>query len=434
MSDLCNPNPSKETACCAAPAHKQTAAACTQTAAACTQTAAACAAEKPAQEACGSAHPAANGPFKRFKEMIPNALAFVKDAKAKGQKVARIFCEYTPRELFFAAGVIPVCMCGGQESTIAEAEKDLPNNLCPLIKSSYGHALKKSNPFLEMADLLVAETTCDGKKKMYELLGRTRPMYVLELPQKPDESIAFAHWLEEIRMLKARIEELAGRQIGEPCLRQAIERMNQERDLRRELSYLAASNPPLISGNEVLLAKSIVSLIPCDLAAYRILIEEIKQRPSPYAGRPRILLTGVPNPHGAEKVMEIIESAGGAVVAQENCSGVKPIMDNISLEGDLLENLARKYFDLPCSCMTPNPGRIDLLDRLIDDFKPDGVVDLVWQACHTYNIESQLIRERARSTWNLPFLKLETDYSPSDKAQLSVRIEAFLELCSNRIF
>lgn len=365
--------------------------------------------------------------------MIPNALAFVKDAKAKGQKVAGIFCEYTPRELFFAAGVIPVCMCGGQESAIAEAEKDLPNNLCPLIKSSYGHAQKKSNPFLEMADLLVAETTCDGKKKMYELLGRTRPMYVLELPQKPDESIAFAHWLEEIRLLKKRLEELAGRTIGEGCLRQAIEKMNQERDLRRELSYLTAANPPQIGGNEVLLAKSVVSLIPCDLAAYRSIVDEIKKRPSPYAGRPRILLTGVPHPHGAEKVMEIIENVGGVVVAQENCTGLKPIMDNISLEGDLLENLARKYFDLPCSCMTPNRRRLELLDRLIEDFKPDGVIDLVWQACHTYNIESHLIRERARSVWNLPFLKLETDYSPSDKAQLAVRIEAFLELCPSRI-
>jgi len=44
-----------------------------------------------------------------------------------------------------------------------------------------------------MADLIVAETTCDGKKKMYELMGQTRPVYVLELPQKPADSDAMAH-------------------------------------------------------------------------------------------------------------------------------------------------------------------------------------------------------------------------------------------------
>ncbi len=391
-----------------------------------------CCSSKSVQSTCESSSPSSNGLFKRFQEMIPNALSFVKEAKAKGRKIAGIFCEYTPRELFFAADVLPICMCGGQESTISEAEKDLPSNLCPLIKSSYGHSLLHSNPFLEMADLLVAETTCDGKKKMYELLGRTKPIYILELPQKPNEEIAFSHWLQEIRMLKTRIEELAGRKIGETCLRQAIENMNRERDLRRKIAYLAAQNPPLISGNEILMIKSILSLIPCDMAAYQNILEMIPKRPSPYSGRPRILLTGVPNPHGAEKVMEIIENAGGVVVAKENCTGLKPIMDNVSLEGDLLDNIARKYFELPCSCMTPNKRRFDLLDRLIHDFRPHGIVDLIWQACHTYNIESYEVRQKTQTLWNLPFLQLETDFSPSDRAQLKVRVEAFLELCSNR--
>ena len=132
-----------------------------------------CSQEKKPQTSacCQSASPSADGLFKRFKEMIPNALAFARQAKSQGKKIAGIFCEYTPRELFFAADVIPICMCGGQVSTIPEAEKELPSNLCPLIKSSYGHHLLKSNPFMEMADLLVAETTCDGKKKMYELMS-----------------------------------------------------------------------------------------------------------------------------------------------------------------------------------------------------------------------------------------------------------------------
>ena len=101
-----------------------------------------------------------------------------------------ILCEYTPRELIMAAGGVPVCLCGGSRETIPAAETQLPANLCPLIKSTFGYHLEKRNPFLEMADLIVGETTCDGKKKMYELMSETRPVYVLELPHKVDDEDA----------------------------------------------------------------------------------------------------------------------------------------------------------------------------------------------------------------------------------------------------
>lgn len=382
------------------------------------------------QTSCHST--SSDGPFQRFQQMIPNALTYAKQSKEKGTKIAGIFCEYTPRELFFAAGMLPICMCGGQESTIAEAETELPSNLCPLIKSSYGHALKQSNPFMEMADILVAETTCDGKKKMYELLSYRKPMHILELPQKPDDETAFQHWLHEIELLKKKLEAITGQSITDESLLEAIQNMNEERLLRRDLAYLSAEDPPLASGKEVLLLKSSLSLIPCDLTAYKTLYSYLKNRPSPYSNRPRILLTGVPIPHGAEKVMNIIEEAGAIVVAQENCTGLKPILEDVPENGAPLENLARKYFEMPCPCLTPNQNRTQMLSKLINDFSPCGIVDLVWQACHAFNIESELIRRQANQSWNLPYLKLETDYSPSDTAQLRVRIEAFLELCQTR--
>ena len=116
--------------------------------------------------------------------MIEHCYEYAVAAKAAGRPVVGILCEYTPRELIMAAGGVPVCLCGGSAKTIPAAEQHLPANLCPLIKSTYGYHVLRSNPFLEMADLVVGETTCDGKKKMYELMAETRPMYVLELPHK----------------------------------------------------------------------------------------------------------------------------------------------------------------------------------------------------------------------------------------------------------
>lgn len=82
--------------------------------------------------------------------------------------------------------------------------------------------------------------------------------------------------------------------------------------------------------------------------------------------------------------------------------------------------------------MSPNDGRINLLKELIKEFFVDGVVDLTWQACHTYNVESFFIQEMVKDHQDMPFLHLETDYSDSDTEQLRVRIEAFLEMIYER--
>ena len=145
---------------------------------------------------CGGAS-TGDGPFAWFGQMIDHCVAYASAAKASGRPVVGTLCEYTPRELIMAAGGVPVCLCGGSAKTIPAAEQHLPANLCPLIKSTYGYHLLRTNPFLEMADLVVGETTCDGKKKMYELMAESRPMYVLELPHKSGDPDALEYWVRE---------------------------------------------------------------------------------------------------------------------------------------------------------------------------------------------------------------------------------------------
>ena len=182
-----------------------------------------------------------------------------------------------------------------------------------------------------MADLLVAETTCDGKKKMYELLGQQYPMHVLELPQKPDDPDAFEHWVSELKKLKNVLEKRFSTTITDEKLRGAIRLMNQERKFKREIAGLMkAENPPL-TGQELLDMKSLVACMPDDHQQYEKAVKMLPGRKlkPPAGSRVRVLLTGVPLPHGAERVMDIIEDNGGLVVAQENCTGLKPVLDDI---------------------------------------------------------------------------------------------------------
>jgi len=175
--------------------------------------------------------------------------------------------------------------------------------------------------------------------------------------------------------------------------------------------------------------KSIVSGLEPDLHQYEAaLASYAAEAPAAPPDQVRVLLTGVPLVHGAERVLEIIEDAGAVVVAQENCTGLKPILDDVDLdEADLLRAIARKYYHLPCSVMTPNTRRFETLRALAAAFRPHCVIELVWQACLTYDIESLQVRKLAEEELHLPYLKITTDYSPSDSARISARVEALFE-------
>ncbi len=367
--------------------------------------------------------------------MIRRCLDHARNAKAQGRPVVGILCEYTPREVILAAGGVPVCLCGGSAEMAVLAEEHLPANLCPLIKSTYGYGLSRTNPFLEMADLIVAETTCDGKKKMYELLGERYPMMVLELPQKPDDADAAHHWHRELCKLRASLEERFGVTVSTEALRTATALMNRERGLRRRLAAFMTEEDPPLSGRELLDLKSLISGIPEDLEFYGRLIETFGA--SPRSGsrdaRTRVLLTGVPIPHGSEKVMDLIETNGGVVVCQENCTGLKPILNDVPEDApDLLAALATHYLHLPCSVMTTNTRRMELLAALAEQYRAECVIELVWQTCLTYDIESYRTRTLCEQSLNLPYLRIETDYSPSDNARITTRIQALFETVEGR--
>jgi benzoyl-CoA reductase/2-hydroxyglutaryl-CoA dehydratase subunit BcrC/BadD/HgdB len=361
----------------------------------------------------------------RFADMTSHALDYVQARKAEGRPIVGIMCEFTPREVILAAGGVPVCLCGGSNDTIAAAEQHLPANLCPLIKSTYGFHLTRSNPFLELCDLVVAETTCDGKKKMYELMAETRPMHVMQLPQRVDDAASSALWRHEVRRLASELERCCAVRITPEALRQASMTMNRERELRLRLAGLMADDQPRLDGRQLLELKSLVAGDPADLAEYARLLAELPARPATDAVR--VLLTGVPVPHGAEKVVDLIEGHGGRVVVHEHCTGIKPLLLHVDeTAAEPLDAIADAYLHLPCSVMTANDRRLDSLRALTAQFRPACIIELVWQACLTYDIEAQRVK-RLAGELGLPYLRIGTDYAPGDAARITVRLEALFE-------
>lgn len=372
--------------------------------------------------------------FETFAEQRRNSFLTVKKIKEQGIPVVGSYCTYFPTEIAMAAGAATVSLCSTSDETISAAEEDLPKNLCPLIKSSYGFAKTDKCPFFYFSDVVVGETTCDGKKKMYELMGEFKNVFIMELPNSQRDAV-LPMWKDEILRLKAYLEELFGVEITEEKVREAVKLNNDIRRAMKNFYSVMQHEPAPIKGGDLFKVLYGTGFnfnrkqIPADLAALTEKIEKEYADGKMLDSRPRILITGCPIGGVTEKVIRAVEDNGGVVVAFENCSGAKSQDRLVDEEAeDIYEAIARRYLDIGCSVMTPNPNRLELMGRLIDEYQVDGVVEMTLQACHTYNIESSTIRKYVTTKKNIPYMSVETDYSQQDVGQLNTRITAFLEM------
>ncbi len=357
--------------------------------------------------------------------------------KAKGGKVVGLYCVFVPEDLIMAAGAIPVGLCAGTQFSVPDAEEVLPRNTCALIKSSFGFKVSRICPYLEASDFVVGETTCDGKKKMYEILGEYHPMYVMEVPQKKT-ALGRALFLDELQGLKGKLEMETGVTITAENLAEATSLVDGKRRALQRLQNARKGRPAPISGLDALLVSQISFYD--DIARFtekvNALCDELEARvgrgegPFP-ADAPRILVSGSPMSAPNWKLHRVIEDSGAVVVGEESCVGTR-YFSYLTGESDgrlesRLKAIADRQLETHCACFTPNDERLEDILELASGWAVDGVVHYTLQFCHTFANEAVKV-ERALAKENIPLLRIESDYSDEDTGQLKTRVEAFLEM------
>lgn len=373
--------------------------------------------------------------FETYGEARKAGFLQMKELKEQGARVVGMFCSFVPTELVYAAGALPVGLCAFTDEPIPAAEANLPRNLCPLIKASYGFALTDTCPYFYFSDFVVGETTCDGKKKMFELLGEIKDTYVMQLPHRRDKA-ALAFWREQIIAFQHKLEAFYGITITEEDIRTAIRRKNRERDVMRRFLELGKLDPAPMSGYEMGTRIDAGSFSfdleercsDVERRTAQVLAQWQAREDKTPSRRPRLLITGCPNAGVREKIIRAVEELGANVVAFDTCNGIREKVESVDESNpDVYDALARKYHNINCSVMSPNDSRRDYIGRMIDEYKVDGVIEMVLQSCHTYDMETFFIRRFVTREKGLPYLNIETDYSQADKGQINTRLAAFLE-------
>ncbi len=365
----------------------------------------------------------------RIKELL--------DEKKEGRKIIGSYCVFVPEEIVLAANATLIGLCSGADFAMEEVEKYLPRNTCALIKSSFGFKLGKVCPYLESADMIVGENTCDGKKKAYETLGGlVNNLYVMDIPQV--KSVQGRELLkQEYARFKESVENLTGRKITIESLKEAIKTVNAKRAAMHRLSSLRKYDPAPISGLDALLANQVFFYDNPGrfTASVNRICDELEKRIEDKKGvfpekTPRILISGCPQAVPNWKLPYLIETSGAVIVGEESCVGERGVRNLTDDSGqtidEMMEAIVDRYFKVDCAIFTPNQERCDHVKEMFNEYNADGVIHYGLQFCQPYIMESIPV-EKALEDSEIPTLRIETDYNMEDAGQLKTRIEAFIE-------
>ncbi len=359
------------------------------------------------------------------------------DEKASGRKIIGSFCVFVPEEIALAANATLVGLCSGADFAMEAVEQLLPRNTCALIKSAFGFKLGKVCPYLESADMIVGENTCDGKKKAYESLGHlVDNLYVMDLPQMKTEN-GKALLKGEYLRFKEAVETLTGVTITVESLKSAIGVVNAKRAALHRLSSLRNADPAPISGLDGLLANQVSFYDnPARFtASLHKICDELETRIQDKKGAfpektPRILVSGCPQAVPNWKLPMIVETSGAVIVGEESCVGERGTRhltaDTGNTVDEMMDALVDRYFQVDCAIFTPNEQRLLNIQEMAAAYKADGVIHYGLQFCQPYLMESIPV-EKALEEKGIPCLRIETDYGMEDMGQLKTRVEAFVE-------
>ena len=340
---------------------------------------------------------------------------------------------YLPEELVLACGAIPVGLIrGGDHSVVELAGAYICRWIDTFCRAQIGYGVSGEDPYYSVLDLLAIPITDNHIRAVSDVLAYNTEIQIFPfgVPHTKDEH-ALDYYLQGITRLKERLQDLTGVEITDSKLKGAISLCNRERELFREISLMRKSTHIPISSREFA-ALNHGSFLADKAVMVEILesvYQELKERSTPSQEAPRILLTGSTLALGDNKVLDLIEEAGGVVVMEDFAEGIRPYWEGVKTNGDLMENLAHCYFwqRVPPAWFRPGRQRLDFLVKLAKDFNVAGVIWYQLMYRESYKLESYYFPDILKKDTGLSMLTVESDYDAAERGPMQTRIETFIE-------
>ena len=372
--------------------------------------------------------------MERLSSYRKTRLADLGKAKEEGRKIIGYTVGgYLPEELVLAAGAIPLGLIrGGDHSLVELAGAYICRWIDPFSRAQIGYAVSKDDPYYNIVDLLAVPITDNHIRAVSDVLSYNTDIKIFSfgVPHMKDDG-CLDYYLHGITRLKAKLEEVTGVEITESKLRETISLCNRERELLKKISLMRKSDLIPISSKDFVALNHSSALLDKEVMVEILesLYNELKEQAAPPRDGPRVLLTGSTLALG-DRILNIIEEAGGVVVIEEFGEGLKPYWENVNLNGDLMEALADCYFmrRVPPAYFRPGTERLDFVINLAKDFNVAGVIWYQLLYRESYKTESYYFPDRLKKETGLSMHVIESEYDQTEAASQQTRLETFMEV------
>lgn len=368
----------------------------------------------------------------------PSELAKLKQAGTK--IIGYVPNGYMPEELVYAGGAIPVGLIrGGDHEAIIASETYLFRLLDSFCRSQIGYRTLGKEPLYQLPDLLVVPITDRNVAAIADSweLNSDVAVFKYGVPRYKGVRHAFDYYLGGLELLKQKLEKLTGIIIQNDRLKEELELSNTINRLYETISLSRKSQPPGISGKDFITLNHAGYYADRHalLSALKSISQEVTE--GKYLQKPgaRIMLVGSTIADGDDKVIDLLEQAGGNIIIEDFSEGIRPYQLRFDTDGDLLRNIAGTLMEkrVP-SALFHNvmKERFDYFLKLIKEFKVDGVVwySMMYRDC--YDREGLLFSRVLDKEAGIPFLKINSDYDAAETGQLRTRIETFFEILNQK--
>ena len=330
-----------------------------------------------------------------FYEAYRNRHQLAEGWKKGGRRIFGYICNYTPEEIIYAAGIIPVRLRGTTEN-IDLVDAHLPTFCCPFTRSYLDQALKGRYSYL---DGVIFAKTCDMPRVIPGIWKRnikTPYQWYLPVPGKNNDE-AIKLWVHELRLFKGSLEKYTGQNISDESLKKAIKVYNENRSLVGKLYKLGLKDSPPLSGSQMfgILLSGLVMPKEEHNGMLQKLLDGLSDAGTTGEERVRLMIAG--NTLEAVELLQAVEENGGDIVIDDLDIGHRYYGSTVDEAVEPLKALAERYLrKVPCPCKHPAEPRIERMLELAEEYRVKGVILLSQKYCDTHLYESPYIEKRLK--------------------------------------
>ena len=351
----------------------------------------------------------------------------VKRWRERGGKVVGHFQVNFPEEIVHAAGLLPFKVRGAPIEAV-HSDSRFGSYLCSILKTSLELALSNIVPL----EMFVTHPICDAARNLAAVWGRnvSYPCQILYLPQNPNSPYSVIYLRSEYDRLKRSIEEISGETIADDALRKSIAVFNQNRLLIRELYEIKKNTPWLISADEAYVLVALAGLIPREEHNELLLtlLPQIRARATHTQDKVRVVFEGG---FCEQPPLDLIRAIARScyVVDDDLLIGLRWLLEDVSLEGDPLTNLAEAYLEKssysPVQHDLRKPKEKMLIER-IRNARAEAAIITAAKMCEP-GLEEQVAYTRALDQAGIPYFVGEFEECMTSFDSMEIQLETFVE-------